>query len=144
MTGSSDNNMNFERLIAEARAASEVGVFGRTQVDIADLAAAPRPSLAVRFYERAMVGLPLAACLAIMVGIATWGIQPGTVDRPVILAVNGSDVEVEPCGIEMFAHCVSGPGQPMAPGCSCADLDRDGDVDLADIGSFQVSRSTVP
>ena len=39
---------------------------------------------------------------------------------------------------EVFALCMTGPdGGPVEPGCQCADLDIDGDVDLIDFGLFQ-------
>ena len=36
-----------------------------------------------------------------------------------------------------FAGCMSGPGQPVAPGCDPADMNRDGHVDTFDFGLFQ-------
>ncbi len=33
--------------------------------------------------------------------------------------------------------CYTGPGGGIAEGCSCADLDGDGDVDLADHSVLQ-------
>lgn len=140
MSSLSDNNAGFETLIAEAREADRAGVFARTRVDFGALAEAPRSSLLLRFYERAMVGLPLAACVAIVVGIASWGIKPGPVDhRSALVFDNGGELEavVDACGPDVFARCVSGPGQPLAPGCGCADLDSDGDVDLRDLSSYQ-------
>ena len=136
----SDNNADFEMLIAEAREADRAGVFARTRVDLEALAEAPRSSLLIRFYERAMVGLPLAACVAIVVGIASWGIRSGPVDhRSALVFENAGELEtvVEACGPDVFARCVSGPGQPIGPGCGCADLDSDGDVDLWDLSSYQ-------
>jgi hypothetical protein len=37
-----------------------------------------------------------------------------------------------------FFGCVTGPGQPVAPGCEPADMDGDGDVDMDDFGLFQI------
>jgi hypothetical protein len=39
-----------------------------------------------------------------------------------------------------FALCVTGPGLgPVVNACRCMDLDRDGDVDLADWARFQAA-----
>jgi subtilisin family serine protease len=37
-----------------------------------------------------------------------------------------------------LATCLAGPDQPMPADCWCADLGRDGDVDLADFAAFQL------
>ncbi len=38
----------------------------------------------------------------------------------------------------IFAGCMDGPGQPLAPGCEETDFDGDGDVDMADFAAFQI------
>lgn len=38
-----------------------------------------------------------------------------------------------------FHPCVSGPDGTAAPDCTCYDLDRDNDVDLADIAELQLT-----
>lgn len=38
-----------------------------------------------------------------------------------------------------FTECATGPIGPVDSGCECFDTDRDGDVDLADFGTFQRS-----
>ena len=41
--------------------------------------------------------------------------------------------------------CLSGPaGEPLAPECSCVDLDADGDVDLFDLAYLQLAFSGAP
>ena len=134
------HNASFDRLIAEAFAADEAGVFASTPVDVAAILRRPAPSPAIRWYERVMVGLPIAACLAIVVGMATmFGGPTGTTPTP--LAGLDSWVASAPaaglCSMDMVAQCVTGPGRPVGAECECADLDGDGDVDLSDLGSFQ-------
>jgi hypothetical protein len=141
-------NTNLERLIAEARAAERAGVFGRTRLDVSALVGgssleADRPvsPRLIRFYERALVGLPLAACVAIVIGIASMhgGPMGEAVSSPVAVLERGGDSSssVELCSVEFIAGCVAGPGAPVTADCGCADLDRDGDVDLLDLGSYQ-------
>jgi hypothetical protein len=38
---------------------------------------------------------------------------------------------------EIIAPCLTGPDISIAVGCDCADLDGDGDSDLADFAAFQ-------
>ncbi len=135
------NNLNFEKLIAEARLADEAGVFGRTQVDVSALMAndRPAPSRLIRFYERAMVALPLAACLGIVIGIAS--LNDGPMGQAPIASAPVSVLDGiangNLCSIEVIAECAAGPGIAVSADCGCADLDRDGDVDLLDLGSYQ-------
>lgn len=49
--------------------------------------------------------------------------------------MNGDDV-VDFVDYELFTACLSGPSVPFAGGCDAADLDTDGDVDLADMALF--------
>lgn len=39
----------------------------------------------------------------------------------------------------LFVDCMSGSGQPVAPGCEPADLDGDDDADAADFAIFQAA-----
>ena len=138
------DNTNLERLIAEARAANEAGVFARSRLDVSGLVEKPAPSRVVRFYEWALVGLPLAACLAIVIGIASMRGGPmegsmGVAPSPLAVLERAGEPEVvgEFCSVEVIARCVAGPGSPVAAECGCADLDSDGDVDLLDWSSYQ-------
>jgi hypothetical protein len=129
------NNANLERLIAEVRSADEVGVFARSQVDVAALAASPAPSRLVMFYERALVVLPLAACLAVVIGIASLAGNPmdaGLSQTPIASVAPG----ISP-GVDLVASCLSGPGAHVSDTCSVADFDGDGDVDMLDMSSYQ-------
>jgi hypothetical protein len=140
MSSPSDNT-RVELLIAEARAAGDAGVFRRTDLDYASLLEQPRPSRLVRFYERAIVGLPIAACLAIVVGIAATEDRSSTGSKPTPLASLHHSATTQAgyslCSMDLIAECVAGPNTPATGECACADLDRDGDVDLSDLGSYQ-------
>ncbi|HNQ22673.1 MAG TPA: dockerin type I domain-containing protein [Phycisphaerae bacterium] len=78
-------------------------------------------------------------------------VLPRLVDSPWIVPVNGPP---DPCGcfrpdvntdgrvdaddFGLLWECLSGPQvTPPAGGCDCADLDADGDVDLADVARLQ-------
>ena len=140
----------FEALLAEAHAADAAGVFQRSTVDAAALLSVPvqttkagRSRLAM-FLDRAAVGLPVAACLAIMVGITTSSLQDSSVVSSMPLAMNTNGVggvEAQLFGpdlqMEVMVQCFSGPGQSASDSCEHADLDLDGDVDLVDFGQYQ-------
>lgn len=132
------NNANLERLIAELRSAEEVGVFARSRVDVAALAASaasPAPSRLVMFYERALVVVPLAACLAVVIGIASLAGNP--MDAGLSQTPIASVAPAMTPGVDLVASCLSGPGAQVSDVCSAADFDGDGDVDMLDMSSYQ-------
>jgi hypothetical protein len=47
------------------------------------------------------------------------------------------DHRVDRDDFEIFSACMTGPEYGVIPECSCADLDGDGDSDLADFALFQ-------
>ncbi len=141
-------NTNLEHLIAELRSADEAGVFARTQVDVAALVSPKTSSrrvtpVLVKIYERAMVALPLAACLGVVIGIASMTGAPmgtpmaGTVVVPSVLDGTSNGGSLGACTYEVMVECAAGPGAEVSLDCSCADLDSDGDVDLRDLFSYQ-------
>lgn len=141
------HNTEFGKLIASAIHAERSGVFERTELDVARLVTPPQPSRLMKFYERAMVGLPLAACLGIVVGIASLTTHSGqfTGSHVAMVDTNGAGSGMmtvsQAAGAELMPACVAGPGHPVANGCTSADLDADGDVDLHDWGAYQTLAS---
>jgi hypothetical protein len=59
--------------------------------------------------------------------------------QPCAVVRAGDDPVVELDDFGVLASCMAGPAANMPPECGCADLDGDGDVDLAD---FAESRAT--
>ncbi len=138
MSRNATDNTKLELLIAEARAAEKAGVFSRTPMDVAALIQQPETSRWIRVYERALVALPLAACLALVVGIASMMGGPAGPDiattpmvSPAAAPSNG------PCSPDVIAACLAGPNMAVSDECRCADFDADGDVDLLDLSSYQ-------
>ena len=139
---------SIEMLIAKAASAQKAGVFDQTSVDVSALVAPAVNSRLVRFYEKALVGLPLAACLGIVIGIGSMMGGPGSQSESVIpgggLAVtsqglndSGAMATNELQSLENVTRCFAGPGESVSSDCGFADLDSDGDVDLADLGTYQ-------
>ncbi|MEZ6083971.1 MAG: hypothetical protein R3E58_08520 [Phycisphaerae bacterium] len=102
----------------------------------------------IRFYEKALVGLPLAACLGIVIGIGSMmGGPNGQSDSQISaggLAITSQGLNDasavashEVYSLESVTRCFAGPGQSVGSDCGFADLDSDGDVDLADLGTYQ-------
>jgi hypothetical protein len=133
------NNSGLERLIAQVRSAEQAGVFSRTPVDVVALLDRPVASRPVRrLYEWTLVGLPLAACLAIVVGMtAMFAGSDGVSRMAAPMATHPASTPGMPLSPEAILECVTGPGMQVSPECSAADLDHDGDVDLLDYSSFQ-------
>jgi len=140
MSSLTPDNTRFERQIAEAFAAQKAGVFARTEVDLAELLTPTSSPRQVRWHERVLVGLPVAACVAAVLGFATlWGgLSPdgGLVNSPMASYQPASGGASE-FSARLVVDCMSGPGAEVSNGCIAADLDNDGDVDLHDLGAYQ-------
>ena len=62
-------------------------------------------------------------------------------DATTITVIGGDCDSSGTLDIDDFAvstGCLHGPGMAVSPGCDCLDLDKDGDVDLADFAGFQI------
>jgi hypothetical protein len=150
---STASNNSIEMLIAKAYSAQKAGVFDSTSVDVSALVAQTLDSGAVnsrliRFYEKALVALPLAACLGIVIGIGSMMGGPGGTSDSMLtgggLAVTSQGLDDssavasnELSSLESVTRCFAGPGENVGSDCGFADLDSDGDVDLADLGTYQ-------
>ncbi|UCG15538.1 MAG: hypothetical protein JSV19_09615 [Phycisphaerales bacterium] len=146
-----------EQMLLEADHAGRAGVFRRTPVDAAGLLAARQAVKASWFrrHHHALVGLPVAACLALVTVLGTlhYGGDPASDMTRVAVnqaAVPGAfdAVASQPTltrEAEVLFSCFTGPGQgPIPSECSSADYDDDGDVDLVDFGVFQLADNTGP
>ena len=140
----------FERLMLDATAAERAGVFSSTPVDVESLAGESLVAGPARWYQQVLMGLPLAACIAMFFGIATlWQTGSGTSNgimngTAAVSTFNGAaDLPVERCQtLDDFQSCFKGPGVLVDTECRYADFDSDGDVDLRDVGRFQ-SRNAI-
>lgn len=144
------DNTEFARLVAQAADAERAGVFSSTDLDIDGLMAESAGSRFARIYEKALVALPLAACLGIVVGIASMAVRTGETGDG-MLALLGTNGQVESAGLQNVLvgdtgavfQCLTGPGGQVPSECQFADMDADGDVDLLDVGSYQRLASAV-
>ena len=136
---------DLEGLLAELQQLEEAGVFRRTPVSPTTLVGGSAGPVR-RPWHRVFVGLQVAASVALIVGVASlWRPDRDSGTPMVMKPVSPSDVastvtEVR-CGrLETLTHCFTGPGMlDMHSECRCVDFDRDGDVDLADYGAFQLA-----
>ncbi|HUU83254.1 MAG TPA: hypothetical protein VM243_07090 [Phycisphaerae bacterium] len=137
---------DIERLIAQVRDLEEAGVFRQTPVDVASLVQGGRCERPRRLTHRLFVGLQVAAGVALVVGLVTvWRLGVSSDVPDGMGNSSGADVvNAIPAGqaeqARAVARCLTGPaGGSLAEYCQSVDLDRDGDVDLADYGALQVS-----
>ncbi|MFQ5490042.1 MAG: hypothetical protein ACE5GE_04905 [Phycisphaerae bacterium] len=67
-------------------------------------------------------------------------ISGSIVPNPVLCPADlDGDGQGDLADFSFFAGCMSGPGQPVAPGCESADMDGDGDADRVDFAAFQAA-----
>ncbi len=141
--------MQLEAMLVEARDAERAGVFGRTKLDIAAVvtdAAVDRRSWVAR-HRQALIGLPVAACLAFVAVLGTLEFGGGTtVDLAPIAQQNPIPPRViSDRPADLLLSCFTGPGQrPVSSECTAADYDGDGDIDLLDYGALQLAKATGP
>lgn len=137
-----NDDAHFERLesaLGELDEAERAGVFASTQVDVRELLCTERakPALYTLWDHR---WASIAAVL--LVAVTVWGLMfagqlrqirsRGIPTGAVILA------SASPCN-GTFSGCVTGPTRTPASPCGGFDYDRDGDVDLFDIRTYQLN-----
>lgn len=139
----------FERLMLDTAEAKQAGVFHSTPIDVESLVGESGRVGATHWYRHVLVGLPLAACIAMFFGVATlWEAGSRTGDgfsngTTAVSTLGGA--AASPAGrcqnMENFQTCFRGPGVLVGGDCRCVDFDGDGDVDLRDMGAFQLNRT---
>ena len=114
-------------------------VFDRTPVETGRAGRLHRPGS--RLIRLTRGGLSVAACLFIAVGLGRVLLDTGD-GQPGLPAMNIAGLSPVALDWNAFSRCLSGPGGLIDPGCREADLDVDGDVDLADFRQFQMAYQT--
>ena len=143
MTGRDEQLDPIETALRELRRAEQAGVFEPTRLDHDGLVRpTARPATLAR-QVRAIRWLTAAAVVAVAVGVGSLvfrspltstTIPNGKVSEVAVL-VDG----VDPCDGSIL-RCLAGPSDiVLASGCRPHDRDADGDVDLADFGSYQLT-----
>lgn len=123
-----------EDAMLELTAARQAGLFSETRVSADMLLRQPVAPSKLRGLFRLM---PVAAAFAMAVGVGSWMLttENGTGPVPGSGYVAGGS-ESSPCD-GRFLNCFSGPSKVVLASCNVHDYDLDGDVDLADYGTFQ-------
>jgi hypothetical protein len=131
MTAQHSQPDHLEDLLAEVQRLEETRVFERTPVDPTALLEDASGKPPRRRLHRLFVALQAAACVALLIGLATlWRSPPQQTD----LAKNGGPA----ADVGALAQCFTGPSAGrLGSGCDPVDFDHDGDVDLEDYGVFQ-------
>jgi len=125
---------HIEKLLADVQAAEEAGVFVRTPVSPSALVT-PEGSWAKR-RRRWTIGLEIAACAALLIGVGSlWSFGNGSGSTSGVGGNPPIELVEAPCAnAALLVRCVEGS---LGAECRCLDSDDDGDVDLADFGSYQ-------
>ncbi|MBI4719380.1 MAG: hypothetical protein HY763_16415 [Planctomycetes bacterium] len=155
MTEKSDNRLPLEQTLLELAEAERAGVFRPTAADAQEVlaraivaaptsnAAASREPAVVRFLR--VRWLPLGAAAMLVFGV--WGVLfqrelVNVTQRAKVAALltsgGGPAAREHDCD-GSITGCFSGPTRLALSGCRTYDYDADGDVDLADIGTFQLA-----
>jgi hypothetical protein len=119
MTENSGQLDPVERTLRDLQGAERAGVFRPTRVDARALLQEPARTGSTVFLLRR-----IAVAAVILVAVSVWGW--GVMRQNTAAAVT-------------FSDCVAGPSDTLVSGCDTYDYDADGDVDLADISSYQLA-----
>ena len=129
-----------EEALLNLDAAEKAGLFRRTHIDTSELVAGPPPVNRPWLSRLAPRLLPVAAVLAMAVGVWTWmsGIEPNSTTHPQTTITSLALAGFHSC-YGSFHGCLSGPKDGVPAECLAHDYDSDGDVDLADFRAYQVT-----
>ena len=129
---------SIEASLSELEDAERAGVFGRTPLSRRE-AWKDEPAT-VLFPLRTVRRLAIAAVIALAVGVSSLMFQKNLSSLRDRSRMAGT-VRVADRGTVQasIAQCLGGPRESIDPACGEVDFDGDGDVDLADFRSFQVS-----
>ena len=129
-----------ETALLELQDADRARLFRRTRVDEARLVAGRVPAQSSGSRRVAMRFLPVAAALAMAIGVWSWMFSTELAETrraqdasPTLLA----DASTPDPG--SFHKCFAGPTAGTSSSCQELDYDSDGDVDLADFGAYQLA-----
>lgn len=122
-----------ESALRRVEAAEKADVFGRSPVDADALLRSAGSKAPLSFTRKMMRIVPLAAAAMLVVGVwgTMWNTQLGKL-RSQKLAMVENDCDGS------FLKCFQGPSDQNAV-CGTYDYDSDGDIDLADFGTYQMS-----
>lgn len=144
MTWEPDYPDTLEEALGELHTASRAGVFEQTPVDTRQLLDTSLAPTWVSMLRRARVWVPLAAAAVLAIGV--WGAmfshQIASIRSRQQFLDRGTSSAGSAVGDTIsvtFAGCQAGPGVVVLSGCRTHDYDADGDVDLADFGTYQLA-----
>ena len=129
-----------EEALLELDAAEKAGLFRRTHIDTSELTASPVPVDRPGLSRLALRLLPVAAALAMAVGVWTWmsRVETNSTNHPPTAITSLASAGFHSC-YGSFHGCLAGPKDGVPPECLAHDYDSDGDVDLADFRAYQVT-----
>jgi hypothetical protein len=133
-----------EMALLELDGAERARMFERTRVDVDGLLAERMPVSSLKLSRTALRLLPVAAAVALAVGVGSWMFSVKLAElREGRVVLSGFVADAAAPSLGRFHECFKGPTDVLPAACREQDFDADGDVDLADFGAFQLAYAQV-
>lgn len=129
-----------EASLKELIDAERAGLFRRTLVDVRSLlCSAPTADRELRFMRKTR-WISIAAVVAFAATICGWFYTTGTLNLSEDRIPGGTILVSAPNGCDgKFFTCLTGPNGTPTNACGAFDYDADGDIDLVDARTYQLS-----
>jgi len=131
-----DNLTGDEKALAELERLERAGVFRPTPVDLQAVLDTGRDPRTPWIYKHRVSVVAASVVLAAGVWVTMFATQLGDLHRAKLAQDSRSTGALAAATIQ---SCVAGPQRSLSRACKSFDTDTDGDVDLADIRSFQIA-----
>ncbi len=127
-----------EAALHEAELAERAGVFRATRLDAPSLALQAGSDGPRR--RRGMLRWAAVAAL-VVITVSVWGGMFASQIAQLRARSRGTTI-LQVASAESISSCLAGPAEALSAACRAFDYDADGDVDMADVSSYQLAYAT--